>query len=100
MTAWDAVARSRAYLTCSSSMPHLFFRGLFAGEGRAEGGSGTEQPDWSLPSIGSTRARPRSRTTASTKAVRRLRSGWNNGHEQLLSVLSWTAVLSRAVRME
>jgi len=80
MIACDTAARSRAYFTCSSFIPHPLFRELFSGDGSTDGGSRTGE------SIGS------------TKAVRRLRRGWNNGHERSLSVLSWTAALSRVVR--
>ena len=58
MTTCETVARSHAYLTCSSSMLHLLFCRLFSGNGRTDGGSGTWQPNWSLPSIRSTKARP------------------------------------------
>jgi hypothetical protein len=37
MTACDTVARSQAYLSCSSLIPHRFFCGLFSGDGRTIG---------------------------------------------------------------
>lgn len=99
MTEWHVVQRSRANLTCSAVIPSFFLDGLLFGDGKghlvtiSSSASGVVHRE-----RGSTKARPRSRTIASTNASLFFLSGWNKGHDASASVESETHARSLAAR--
>src|SRR5260221_1019093 len=96
MAEWQVVHKSLAYFTCSPVMPSFFRVGLFSGEGKinldiSSSGTGDDER-------GSTKARPRSRITASTNASVFCLRGTNSGQSLSPSVDSVMALRSRAAK--